>query len=260
MARTTSNAILSKNPRIHLPPHHRLGARSSNELTIRLARAVTFASATMTSGAYSTSNAACTEPAIRLAWRSDQNRKSSGSDRLEVGVAAGLEVVSESEEEDKSIPELSGTRDGSESRQRVTMRRRVRRTDSKSSVAGLSTWGRLVWFQDLPLSLPTVDLQRSSHAHDIIFSVVVVPELHTHHQLAVIFTKSTIKTHLVLADLPRQLILLEHDLSMIRQRPPLLQQRDIPIPFIIMHRHPKTHRVHPGDEVRLVSADLIKFT
>ena len=55
------------------------------------------------------------------------------------GVAVGLEVVSESDDDDELIPELRGTREGSESRQRVTMRKRVRRTDSKSSVVGLST-------------------------------------------------------------------------------------------------------------------------
>lgn len=118
---------------------HGLGASNSNELTIRFARAVTFASARIISGAYSTSNAARTEPAILLAWRSDQNRKSSGSERFEEGVTAGLEVVSESEDEEELIPELRGTREGSESRQRVTILKRVRRTDSKSRVLGLST-------------------------------------------------------------------------------------------------------------------------
>lgn len=117
--------------------------RISFETSIRLARAVRFASATITSGAYSISKICFIAADIRFACCSDQKLKSSesryslsvsmGSDGADAGRAAELffEAV--------GILHDNGIREGSESRHNGTMRMRDSRTETKLTSEGLST-------------------------------------------------------------------------------------------------------------------------
>jgi hypothetical protein len=110
---------------------------------MRFASAVKLASATTTSDAYSTSKSCSMAKHMRLACRSDQKLKSSGSrssvswssgvkdGAFELGVLGILGALQE-----------TGIKDGSESRQRGTMCMSDSRTEVKSSPVGLSTKSR----------------------------------------------------------------------------------------------------------------------
>ena len=114
----------------------------SFETSIRLARAIKFASATMTSGAYSTSKICLMAVDIRLACCSDQKLKSSL--RCSSSVSSG--AVSDagrgsalSCEGVFSILHDNGIKEGSESRHNGTIRMRDLRTETKLNSGGLST-------------------------------------------------------------------------------------------------------------------------
>ena len=106
---------------------------SSNclDTNILFVKADTFASAMITSGSYSSPNAALIDSAILDACFSLQNLKSSGSRPYLSSSGEGVGVPGGWDE--------GGTSDGSPSRQRVTMCMRYHRTDWKSSDAGGST-------------------------------------------------------------------------------------------------------------------------
>lgn len=120
--------------------------RISFETSIRLARAIKFASATMTSGAYSTSKICLMAVDIRLACCSDQKLKSSL--RCSSSVSSGGSTLSS--EGVFSTLHDNGIKEGSESRHNGTIRMRVLRTETKLNSGGLSTrqlcldlkWGR----------------------------------------------------------------------------------------------------------------------
>lgn len=104
--------------------------RISLETKILFANADKFASATTTSGAYSTSNVCLIAPHILFACRSDQKLKSSGSRSSFASKDACISGVRQD----------SGIRDGSESKQSGTMRIKLRRMESKLCSVGLSTY------------------------------------------------------------------------------------------------------------------------
>ena len=116
--------------------------RISLETSIRLARAIKFASATITSGAYSTSKICLMAADIRLACCSDQKLKSSSRCSLSVSRSVGSGAVSDGALFWKgawtSLHD-NGIKEGSESRHNGTIRMRDLRTETKLNSEGLST-------------------------------------------------------------------------------------------------------------------------
>lgn len=132
----------------------------SFESNIRFANAVKLASATTTSGAYSTSKICFIAIQILLAWRSDQKLKSSGSlssvsesSEWRVSLLPGPVMEEGAEEpllhlfssDDVDRQEI-GIKDGSESRHNGTMRMRLQRTFERSRFPGRSTIQRIIQF------------------------------------------------------------------------------------------------------------------
>ena len=124
------------NPGYHaVGPPPELNDRISFETSIRLARAIKFASATMTSGAYSTSKICLIDVDIRLACRSDQKLKSSL--RYSSSVSSG--IASDARRGEGVFLHDNGIKEGSESRHNGTIRMRELRTETKLNSEGLST-------------------------------------------------------------------------------------------------------------------------
>jgi hypothetical protein len=126
----------------YIPHYHAVGLpelndRISFETSIRLARAIKFASATMTSGAYSTSKICLMDIDILLACCSDQKLKSSL--RYSSSVSSG--IVSDARRGEGVFSTLhdNGIKEGSESRHNGTIRMRDLRTETKLNSEGLST-------------------------------------------------------------------------------------------------------------------------
>ena len=101
---------------------------------IRFANRVKLASANTTSGTYSTLNACSIAVQIRFAWRSDQNRKSSGSRAASDGHRSSASAAS------RVPPHDSGIRRGSLSKHSGMMSARHARIDTTSRHVGLLTW------------------------------------------------------------------------------------------------------------------------